>query len=259
MTSTITSISLGALEELISQCVADALTTYDINRSNGSDSHDSGSGGRRTVHTTYECTYSEFLKCQPFNFKGAEGAVGLAQWFEKIEYVFHISKCTMECQVKFATCTLLGSALTWWNSHVRTIGHDATYALPWKTLMKMMTENYYSRSEIKKMETELWNLVVKDEFDKVEKYTGGLPDSIQGRVMASNLKTLQESIELTRSLMDQKLLTYVARQAKNKRKMDKNSRNNHVQQPLYKRHNVAKAYVVGLGENREYAGTLPLF
>ncbi|GKD14660.1 hypothetical protein Tco_1199067 [Tanacetum coccineum] len=196
---------------------ADALATYDTNRSNGNDSHDLGSGRRRTVHTTRECTYSDFLKCQPLNFKGTEGAVGLAQWFEKMESVFHISNCTVGCQVKFATCTLLGSALT---------------------------------CEIKKLETELWNLVVKgthvesytqcfqelillclrmvpDESDKVEKYTGGLPDSIQGSVMASKPKTLQEAIELTRSFMDQKLLTYVARQTENKRKMDNNSRNNH--------------------------------
>ncbi|GKE63804.1 hypothetical protein Tco_1514171 [Tanacetum coccineum] len=62
------------------------------------------------------------------------------------------SKCTVKCHVKFATCTLLGSALTWWNPHVRTVRHDATYALPWKTLMKMMTENYCLRSEIKKLE-----------------------------------------------------------------------------------------------------------
>ncbi|GJU49023.1 reverse transcriptase domain-containing protein [Tanacetum coccineum] len=92
-------------------------------------------------------------------------------------------------------------ALTWWNSHVTIVCHDAAYGMPWKTLMKMMTENYYPRSKIKKLETELWNLVVKgtdvesytqcfhelillcsrmvsDESDKVEKYTGGLPDSI---------------------------------------------------------------------------------
>ncbi|GJX09123.1 hypothetical protein Tco_0198982 [Tanacetum coccineum] len=206
MTSTRTSMSQEALEELISQRVADALVTYDANRSNGNDSHDSGSGGRRMVHTTRECTYSEFLKCQPLNFKGTKRVEGLAQWFKKMESVFHISKCTVECQVKFATCTLLGSALTWWNSYVRIVGHDAAYAIPY-------------------------------ESDKVAKYTGGLPDSIQGSVMASKLKTLQESIKLTRHFMDQKHLTYAARQAKKKRKMDNNSRNNHAQQPPYKRQN----------------------
>ncbi|GKB89846.1 putative reverse transcriptase domain-containing protein [Tanacetum coccineum] len=30
-------------------------------------------------------------------------------------------------QFKFATCTLHGFALTWWNTHVKKVGHDATY------------------------------------------------------------------------------------------------------------------------------------
>nr|GFA06184.1 reverse transcriptase domain-containing protein [Tanacetum cinerariifolium] len=79
-----------------------------------------------------------------------------------------------------------------------TVGHDVAYEIPWNTLMKMMTENYCPRREKKKLETELWNLVVKD---KVERYTSGLPDSIQGSVMASKPKKLQEAIKLARSLM----------------------------------------------------------
>nr|GEU74348.1 hypothetical protein [Tanacetum cinerariifolium] len=81
-------------------------------------------------------------------------------------------------------------------------------------------------------------------------------DSIQWSVMASKPKMLQEMIELARSLMNQKVLTYAARQAKNKRRIDNNSKNNHVQQPSYKRQNVAKAYTAGPGEKRECAGTL---
>nr|GFC38285.1 hypothetical protein [Tanacetum cinerariifolium] len=30
-------------------------------------------------------------------------------------------------QVKFATCTLHSVALTWWDTHVKTVGHDAAY------------------------------------------------------------------------------------------------------------------------------------
>ncbi|GJS63451.1 putative reverse transcriptase domain-containing protein [Tanacetum coccineum] len=153
---------------------------------------------------------------------------------------------------------MLGGALTWWNSYVRTVRYDAAYGMPWKTLMKMMTENYFPRSKIKKLATEMWNFVKKDESDKVEKYTGGLPDSIQGCVMASKPKMLQEAIELTRSLMDQKLRTHATRQAENKRKMDNNSRSNHAEESPYKRQNVARAYFVRPGEKREYAGTLPL-
>ncbi|GJW54833.1 reverse transcriptase domain-containing protein [Tanacetum coccineum] len=69
-----------------------------------------------------------------------------------------ISNCTTSCQVKFATCTLQDDALTWWNAHVKTTNPEAAYAMPWATLKKMMTDKYCPRGEIKKIETEMWNL-----------------------------------------------------------------------------------------------------
>ncbi|GKC01961.1 hypothetical protein Tco_0993571, partial [Tanacetum coccineum] len=84
------------------------------------------------------------------------------------------------------------------------------------------------------------------------------PDNIQGNVMASKPKMLQDAIELARSLMDQKVRAYAARQADNKRRIDNNLGDNHAQQPPYKRQNVARAYTVGPSEKKEYAGTLPL-
>ncbi|GKC93129.1 hypothetical protein Tco_1158571, partial [Tanacetum coccineum] len=160
---TTTPMTNATIKQLIAQCVADALAEYEayISSGNGDDSHDSGSGRRRTEHTTRECTYSDFLKCRPLNYKGTEGVVGLTQWFEKMEIVFHISNCTVACQIKFATCTLLGSALTWWHSHVKTVGHDAAYGMTWKTLMKMLIDKYCPRGEIKKLEIEMCNLKVK--------------------------------------------------------------------------------------------------
>ncbi|GJT90616.1 reverse transcriptase domain-containing protein [Tanacetum coccineum] len=50
-----------------------------------------------------KCSYKEFMSCQPFNFKGTEGAVGLIRWFERTESVFLRSNCTEDCKVKFAT------------------------------------------------------------------------------------------------------------------------------------------------------------
>ncbi|GJU55285.1 hypothetical protein Tco_1228999 [Tanacetum coccineum] len=44
----------------------------------------------------------------------------------------------------------------------RTIGTDAAYALSWWELLKLMTKVYCLRNEIQKMETELWNLSVKN-------------------------------------------------------------------------------------------------
>ncbi|GKC26750.1 putative reverse transcriptase domain-containing protein [Tanacetum coccineum] len=244
-----TPMSDVAIKALIAQGVADALADYEANRGsgNGHDSHNSGSGSGRTPHTARVCTYKDFLNCQPLNFKSTEGVIGLTQWFEKMESVFHISNCTVECQIKYATCTLLDSALTWWNSHVKTIGHDAAYRMPWRTLMKMMTDKYCLRSEIKKLEIELWNLKVK-ESDQVEKYVGGLPDMIQASVMASKPKTMQEAIELANDLMDQKVCNFAESQAENKRKLDNNPRDNQAQRQPFKRQNVARAYTARPGE-----------
>ncbi|GJW02144.1 hypothetical protein Tco_1561000 [Tanacetum coccineum] len=61
----------------------------------------------------------------------------------------------------FATYTLLGASLTWWNGHVRTLGHDAAYAMTWGTLKKKLTDTYYPKGEIKKLEIVLVNLRVQ--------------------------------------------------------------------------------------------------
>ncbi|GJS35536.1 hypothetical protein Tco_0533918 [Tanacetum coccineum] len=85
------------------------------------DTGSSCGGPRRPMQPARVCSYTDFIKCQPLNFKGTEGVVGLSQWLKKMESVFHISGCAIDNQVKFATCTLLGAALTWWNGHVRTL------------------------------------------------------------------------------------------------------------------------------------------
>ncbi|GJS41908.1 putative reverse transcriptase domain-containing protein [Tanacetum coccineum] len=249
----------------------------------GNENHNVNGRGDRLV--ARECTYQDFMKCQPTSFKGTEGVVGLIRWSEKMETVFHISNCPEKYQVKYATCTLLDSALTWWNSHKRTIGTDAAYALSWRELMKLMTEVYCPRNEIQKMETELWNLSVKnndianytqrfqeltmmctkmvpEEEDRVEKFIGGLPDNIQGNVIAAEPTRLQDAVRIANNLMDQKLKGYAVRNAENKRRLDNNYGNNRGQQPPHKRQNtggqnVARAYVAGNNEERQYEG-LPI-
>ncbi|GJY91138.1 ribonuclease H-like domain-containing protein, partial [Tanacetum coccineum] len=161
-TTNTTSVTNAQLQAMIDQGVVAALATRDANRStNGEDNHNSGTGVRRTERVARECTYQDFMKCQPLFFKGTEGVVKLTQWFERMETVFRISNCTVENQIKFSTCTLLGVALTWWNSHVRTVGHDVAYAMTWTDLKKKMTDKYCPRSEIKKLGRSLWNLKVK--------------------------------------------------------------------------------------------------
>nr|GEX81180.1 retrotransposon protein, putative, Ty3-gypsy subclass [Tanacetum cinerariifolium] len=219
------------------------------NSTNGDGSHSSHEDNRRNVQTARLCFYADFMKCQPLNFKGTEGVVGLTRWTEKMESVFQIIGCAIENQVKCATCTLLDAALTWWNSQIRSLGPDA-YLMTCEVLKKKMTEKYCPQGEIKKLEIELWNLKVKennvpaytgrfqeptlictkfvaDETEKIYKYINELPDNIYGSVKASKPKMLDETIELANDLMDQKLCTYAERQTNNKRKADDSFQNNH--------------------------------
>ncbi|GJX94051.1 putative reverse transcriptase domain-containing protein [Tanacetum coccineum] len=101
-----------------------------------------------------------------------------------------------------------GSALTWWNSHVRAVGQDVAYAMPWTALKRMITDKYCPRGEIKKLESEYWNLKVRgtdlmtynqrfqelalmcdrmfpEESAKVERYSIGLPEMIHGSLTPS--------------------------------------------------------------------------
>nr|GEV10874.1 putative reverse transcriptase domain-containing protein [Tanacetum cinerariifolium] len=55
---------------------------------------------------------------------------------------------------------------------------NVAYELTWKELIKLMNEVYCPRNKIQKMESELWNLTMKEE-DKIERFIWGLPDSIQ--------------------------------------------------------------------------------
>ncbi|GJX91358.1 putative reverse transcriptase domain-containing protein, partial [Tanacetum coccineum] len=222
---------------------------------NGVDSHNSGTGARRNERATRECTYLDFTMCQPINFKGTEGVVELTQWIEKMETVFRISNCSVENQIKFSTCTLLGNALTWWNSHVRTAGNDIAYAMTWTELKNKITDKYCPRTEIKKLKVELWELKVK-ESDKIKKYVGGLPDMIHGSVVTSKPKTMQEATEMAIEVMDKRIRTFDDRQTEDKRKPNNNQQPQ--QQHQNKRQNTVRAYAAGTVEKKPYGGSKPL-
>nr|GEU38862.1 putative reverse transcriptase domain-containing protein [Tanacetum cinerariifolium] len=229
-------------------------------------------------HMTPESVQAMIDQALLRNSTNGDGSV-VGRWIEKMESVFNISGCAIENQVKFATCTLLDAALTWWNGQIRTLGPEA-YAMTWEVLKKKMTDKYYPHRELKKLEIELWNLKVKgndvptytnrfqeltlictkfvaNENEKIDKYISGLSDNIYGNVKSSKPRTLDETIEFTNDLMDQKLRTYAERDD-NKRKTDDTSRNNHGhQQQPFKKQNVTKVYNMGMGERKPYEGSLP--
>ncbi|GKE52357.1 hypothetical protein Tco_1487513 [Tanacetum coccineum] len=72
----------------------------------------------------------------------------------------------------YATCTLLNSALTWWNSHKRTIGTEAAFVMSWRELMKL----WLKFQELTMMCTKM----VPEEEERVEKFIRGLPITSKG-------------------------------------------------------------------------------
>ncbi|GJW21990.1 retrovirus-related pol polyprotein from transposon TNT 1-94 [Tanacetum coccineum] len=179
------------------------------NRNGGNGNGGNGNGGNGNPNENgrgdrpiaRECTYQDFMNCQPLNFKVTEAVVGLIRWFEKMETVFHISNCSEKYQVKYATCTLLNSALTWWNSHKRTIGTEASFDI-FQELTMMCTK------------------MVPEEEDRDEKFIRGLPDNIQGNVNVAEPTKLQYAVRIANNLMDQKLKGYAVKNVENKRRLE---------------------------------------
>ncbi|GKD52746.1 reverse transcriptase domain-containing protein [Tanacetum coccineum] len=112
-------------------------------------------------HRNVISNYKGFMSCQPSYFNGMEGAVSLIRWFEYTESVFSRSKCAEEDRVAFATGTLNDNALSWWNAYAKLIGMEQANWITWTELKRLFTNKYCPRTEVKKMEDEFYDLVVK--------------------------------------------------------------------------------------------------
>ncbi|GKB59217.1 putative reverse transcriptase domain-containing protein [Tanacetum coccineum] len=113
-------VNQTALDQLVTQCVAGALAAMESNRSSTQEETN------RTSTTTHT--------------------------------FFRVSKVEDGDRVKYVACTMLDGALTWWNSYVSSVGIDAANATPWSKFKQMLIKKYCPRSEVHKMEAELWNL-----------------------------------------------------------------------------------------------------
>ncbi|GJT54466.1 reverse transcriptase domain-containing protein [Tanacetum coccineum] len=70
-------------------------------------------------------------------------------------------ECAEENKVTFATGTLTHDALSWWNAHAQPMGIEQANQITWTELKRLLTNKYCPRTEIRKMEEELYNLSVK--------------------------------------------------------------------------------------------------
>ncbi|GKC76063.1 reverse transcriptase domain-containing protein [Tanacetum coccineum] len=117
-------------------------------------------------------------------------------------------KYVEENKVTFATGTLTDDALSLWNAYAQPIGIDQANRITWTELKRLLINKYCPRTEVRKMEDELYNLTVKGNDLKpyvrrfqelavlcpnmvpntqklLEAFIRGLPRSIEGNVTAS--------------------------------------------------------------------------
>ncbi|GKA64201.1 putative reverse transcriptase domain-containing protein, partial [Tanacetum coccineum] len=150
-TSEAPAMTQAAIKKLVADSVFAALEAQAANMANTDNTT-----RPREAPVARQCSYKEFMSCQPINFKGTEGAVGLIRWFERTELVFSRSNCTEDCKVKFATGTLTEEALSWWNSFAQPIGIEEAYKITWVEFKKLLIKKYCPRTEVQKMEDEFY-------------------------------------------------------------------------------------------------------
>nr|GFC23558.1 hypothetical protein [Tanacetum cinerariifolium] len=138
-----------------------------------------------TAPIARECSFSGFMKCGPTQFHGTEGAVGLVRW-----------------KVKFATATLHGRALTWWNS--QRMEDEQRH-------LKLRDMNIAAYTERFNELALLCPDTVPNEKKKVELYIKGLLEIIKGETTSSRPVTHNEAVCMAYVLMEHKI------QSKNER------------------------------------------
>ncbi|GJT73186.1 reverse transcriptase domain-containing protein [Tanacetum coccineum] len=223
--TTTTSVTSAQLQAMIDEGVTAVLAARATTQ-NGDDSHTSGTGARRNERTVRECTYQDFMKCQPLFFRGTEGAVDLTQWFERMETVFRIRNEIRRIEAELWNLKVKGTDVVAYNQRFQELALLCDRMFP-------------------------------EETDKIERYVGGMPDPIYSSVVASKPKTMQEAIEMGAThMMIGRNNTFAERQAENKRKFEDTPRNNQTQQPN-KRQNTGMAYAAGNGDKKPYEGDKP--
>nr|GEV58362.1 reverse transcriptase domain-containing protein [Tanacetum cinerariifolium] len=82
----------AAIRQLVANSITTALEAQAANMANADNTNRNPEP--REAPVAIKCSYKKFMSCQPFNFKGSEGAVGLIRWFECTKSVFSYSNCT---------------------------------------------------------------------------------------------------------------------------------------------------------------------
>ncbi|GJR97571.1 reverse transcriptase domain-containing protein [Tanacetum coccineum] len=164
-TSEAPAMTQAAIRKLVADSVSAALEAQATNMENTDNTT-----RQREAPVARKCSYKELMSCQPINFKGTEGAVGLIRWFERTELVFSRSNCTEDCKKmedEFYHLTVKGNDL---KAYVRRFQELAT----------------------------LCPTIVPDSKKMMEVFIEGLPRSIEGNYQViTNESLTTEELSLT--------------------------------------------------------------
>ncbi|GKB32753.1 putative reverse transcriptase domain-containing protein [Tanacetum coccineum] len=222
----------AAIRKLVADSVAAALEAQAANMANADNTNRNLEP--REAPVARKCSYKEFMSCQPFNFKGTEGAVGLIRWFERTELVFSRSNCTKDCK-------------------------------------KLLIKKYCPRTEIQKMEDEFYHLIVKgndlktyvrrfqklatlclimvpDSEKMMEVFIGGFPE-------VTKHTSMQVSSDHKRKFDDRRTFNnnnYRNNNNNNYRNTNTNNRYNNHQPQQNKRQEAVRAYAATPAENSSF-------
>ncbi|GKD99331.1 hypothetical protein Tco_1387315, partial [Tanacetum coccineum] len=135
-------LTQAAIDQLIQQRV-DATIAAERERVRNARPVEGPAQGPVTATPARECTFTGFMKCNPINFHGNEGVMGLVRWIEKTEMVFSNSNYAEGNKVMFAAATFQGQDLTWWNSQVATLRLEVANGKSLTEMKTMMTEEFF--------------------------------------------------------------------------------------------------------------------
>ncbi|GJT31272.1 hypothetical protein Tco_0911547 [Tanacetum coccineum] len=151
--TTTTSVTSAQLQAMIDEGVTAVLAARATTR-NGDDSH-----------TTQELD-ARRIENAPFR--------------ECISQGLHVLSTLFLTRVKFATFSLMDTALTWWNSDARTVTNDE-----WHMQCRVKGTDVVAYNQRFQELALLCDRMFPEETDKIERYVGGMPDPIYSSVVAS--------------------------------------------------------------------------
>ncbi|GJT56916.1 reverse transcriptase domain-containing protein [Tanacetum coccineum] len=255
-TSEAPAMTQAAIKKLVADSVSAALEAQAANMANT----DNTTRPRETP-VARQCSYKKFMSCQPINFKGTEGAVGLIRWFERTESVFSRNNCTEDCKVKFATGTLTKEALSWCNSFPQPIGKEEAYKITWVEFKKLLIKKYYPRTKVQKMEDKFYHLTVKGNdlktyvrrFQELATLCPTMVPNSEKMIEVTKYTSVQVSSDHKRKFDDRRTFNN-----NNYRNTNTNNRYNNHQPQQNRRQETFRAYAATPTENSGYTGNRPL-